>query len=137
MPDEATSFRITLSQDYEINVLKINYDFIDEYYDTTDPDLIKADIDYILSKRISEPVSEEETDYTALLMKVNPEGLSKIVSDISSGSEEPTIEEQREIFTREEVLGFLDTFEELCRLYQSNESWFSAKKAEWIKNTLK
>jgi hypothetical protein len=39
--------------------------------------------------------------------------------------------------SEEEVLEIINSFEELCYNYQSNESWFPAKKSEFLKNKFK
>lgn len=43
---------------------------------------------------------------------------------------------KKDTYTKEEVIKLLNSFESLCKMYQSNEDWFPAKKHEWIKENL-
>jgi hypothetical protein len=41
------------------------------------------------------------------------------------------------MYSEEEALEIINSFEELCYNYQSNKSWFPAKKSEFLKNKFK
>lgn len=133
---DETSYKLKTNRDDMVYPLRADYNYIDLYYDTVDPELIEKDIKAICEKNIN---------HTVLLKKVNSEDFQKPVDGVSErvrerdqmGEPEISPEEEREVFTREEVIELLASFEKLCRHYLANESWFPAKKAEWIKNNLK
>jgi RNA-splicing ligase RtcB len=39
----------------------------------------------------------------------------------------------KQMYSEEEVLHIIDSFEKLCYNYQSNKDWFPSKKSEWFK----
>jgi hypothetical protein len=45
--------------------------------------------------------------------------------------EEP--KQTKQMYSEEEVLRIIDSFEKLCYNYQSNKDWFPSKKSEWFK----
>jgi hypothetical protein len=42
------------------------------------------------------------------------------------------IELEKRMYSEEEVLDIINSFEKLCYTYQSNKDWFPAKKSEWF-----
>jgi hypothetical protein len=46
-------------------------------------------------------------------------------------SEKP--KQTKQMYSEEEVLHIIDSFEKLCYNYQSNKDWFPLKKSEWFK----
>lgn len=44
--------------------------------------------------------------------------------------------QQKQSYSKEEVLTLLESFEKLCYSYQGNKDWFPAKKSEWIKENI-
>jgi hypothetical protein len=51
--------------------------------------------------------------------------------DSKETSEEP--KQTKQMYSEEEVLRIIDSFEKLCYNYQSNKDWFPSKKSEWFK----
>jgi len=51
--------------------------------------------------------------------------------DSKETSEEP--KQTKQMYSEEEVLHIIDSFEKLCYNYQSNKDWIQLKKSEWFK----
>jgi hypothetical protein len=41
-------------------------------------------------------------------------------------------EQDKKLYSEEEVLEIINSFEKLCYNYQSNKDWFPSKKNEWF-----
>lgn len=69
---------------------------------------------------------------------INNSNITAVVQDLKVNQKDNTINIKpiKNSYSREEVIKLINSFEQLCYLYQANKDWFPAKKTRWIEENL-
>ena len=71
-------------------------------------------------------------------IKLHPSGLETYLKgNVINAMVEMVKWQAERMYSEEEVLHIIDSFEKLCYNYQSNKDWIQLKKSEWFKQVKK
>jgi uncharacterized protein YqgV (UPF0045/DUF77 family) len=71
-------------------------------------------------------------------IKLHPSGLETYLKgNVINAMVEMVKWQAERMYSEQEVLSIIDSFEKLCYNYQSNKDWFPSKKSEWFKQVKK
>jgi|Laugrespbdmm15sd_2_1035082.scaffolds.fasta_scaffold195017_1 uncharacterized protein YqgV (UPF0045/DUF77 family) len=71
-------------------------------------------------------------------VKLHPSGLETYLKgNVINAMVEMVKWQAERMYSEQEVLSIIDSFEKLCYNYQSNKDWFPSKKSEWFKQVKK